>query len=459
MSGLKIFVSSTCYDLLEERTQVRNLLLNLGHDPILSDHNDVYYDNYEHTHVSCIRQVSNADMVILLIGSRYGGVAIDDALKEINLDLIQERLNKKIKLNELIEEMKVRTQESIDAHNKDNSLKKVKYGFSITHFEILRAIQEDIPIYVFVKDKVWNFNELYTYNKDKIEDLIIPSIDKNHSKYLFEFIEILKNRKLGNSIQPYSNYLDIEYALKKQLAEKLKMLMDERKKLRNQSEQQQDYISKLTDRFDDLKEAILSVLPKGNEREVAKGVIKFRRLISSLSFIMKNIGTDTATITNIISSNSDPFQEFLKKNINIQHILSTDINEDFKNLFNTIYKSRISINRNTVKNLLVGENFFFVIENLKLLENLKLDWEDFISVDESVRRTIVEALNEDGIPEIVSYIRYVEQDISQYTSIKINEALNSQEISESTSELIKTLKYFFKNDINGDDSDSYSLSS
>lgn len=81
----------------------------------------------------------------------------------------------------------------------------------------MRAIQEDIPIYAFVKDKVWNFNELYTFNKDKIEDLTIPSIEKNHSKYLFEFIEILKNRKYGNSIQSYSNYLDIEQALKNNL--------------------------------------------------------------------------------------------------------------------------------------------------------------------------------------------------------------------------------------------------
>lgn len=451
MAGLKIFISSTCYDLIEERSQVRNLLLNLGHDPILSDHNDVYYDNYEHTHVSCIRQVSNADMVILLIGSRYGGVAIDDALKEVNLDLIQERLNTKIKLKELVDEMKKRSQESLEAYNKDNTQKKIRYGFSITHFEILRAIQEDIPIYVFVKDKVWNFNELYTYNKDKIEDLTIPSIDKSHSKYLFEFIEILKNRKLGNSIQPYSNFLDIESALKKQFAEKLKTLMDERKKLRNQSEQQQDYISKLTDRFDDLKEAILSVLPKGNEREVAKGVIKYRRLIASLSFIMKRVGIDSVNINNTIATNNNDFIELLKNHVNIEQIFSTDISEEFKNLFNTLYKSKISINQNSTKTILSGENFFFVIENTRFIENLKSDWQDFVSINDTVRKTIVEVLNENGITEIIGSIKYIDENLNQFTLKQFEELINSKEISESTLEIIKSINQYFKKHSDDDD--------
>lgn len=458
MSGLKIFVSSTCYDLFEERAQVRNLLLNLGHDPILSDHNDVHYDHHEHTHVSCIRQVSNADMVILLVGNRYGGVAIDDALKEINLDIIQDRLNSKIKIKELIEEMKERTQKSIKAHESDNTLKKIRYGFSITHFEILRAIQEDIPIYAFVKDKVWNFNELYTYNKDKIEDLIIPSIDKNHSKYLFEFIEILKNRKYGNSLQAYSNYLDIEQALKKQLAEKLKTLMDERKNLRKETEAQQAYISQLTNRFDDLKEAILSVLPKGNEREVAKGVIKYRRLIASLSYMMKKIGFDSINITNTLITNTLEFDDLLKKNISISHIVNTDINEDFKELMNSLFRSRTSIHRNNAKILLIGEKFFFVIENTRLIENLKSDWHDFIQINDVVKRTIVEALNEDGITEVMTLIRYIDEDFNQFTLSNFDKLINSQEQSESKLDIFKNL-LLKKNIRLDDDSEGYSMSS
>ncbi len=40
MAGLKVFVSSTCYDLALVRNQLRTFIQNLGHDPIMSDYND-----------------------------------------------------------------------------------------------------------------------------------------------------------------------------------------------------------------------------------------------------------------------------------------------------------------------------------------------------------------------------------------------------------------------------------
>ena len=50
MAQLKVFVSSTCYDLGMVRAELRNYLINLGHDPIMSDFNDVLFDPKEHTH-------------------------------------------------------------------------------------------------------------------------------------------------------------------------------------------------------------------------------------------------------------------------------------------------------------------------------------------------------------------------------------------------------------------------
>jgi len=83
MAGLKFFISSTCYDLVEERNQIRNLIKGLGHEPVLSDHNEILYDYDEHTHLSCVREISNVDIVVLIIGSRFGGKAIDETKKLI----------------------------------------------------------------------------------------------------------------------------------------------------------------------------------------------------------------------------------------------------------------------------------------------------------------------------------------------------------------------------------------
>ena len=41
MAGTKIFVSSTCYDLSVLRAELRNFILSLGHEPVMSDYADI----------------------------------------------------------------------------------------------------------------------------------------------------------------------------------------------------------------------------------------------------------------------------------------------------------------------------------------------------------------------------------------------------------------------------------
>lgn len=69
----KVFVSSTCYDLQEERSQLERFIYNHGFQPILSEYSGVYYDVDTHTHESCVNEVSNCDMFVLIISGRYGG--------------------------------------------------------------------------------------------------------------------------------------------------------------------------------------------------------------------------------------------------------------------------------------------------------------------------------------------------------------------------------------------------
>lgn len=73
MANLKIFVSSTCYDLNIVRGQLRSFINTIGYEPVMSDYNDVLYDPRDHTHESCVKEIQSSDMVILIIGSRFGG--------------------------------------------------------------------------------------------------------------------------------------------------------------------------------------------------------------------------------------------------------------------------------------------------------------------------------------------------------------------------------------------------
>ena len=90
MAGLNFFISSTCYDLEEVRNQLKNFINGLGHEAILSEHNDVLYDFNYHTHVSCVNEVENSDILILIVGNRFGGEAIFDTYDLIDVDKLNE---------------------------------------------------------------------------------------------------------------------------------------------------------------------------------------------------------------------------------------------------------------------------------------------------------------------------------------------------------------------------------
>lgn len=128
MANLKIFVSSTCYDLNIVRGQLRSFINNVGYEPVMSDYNDVLYDPRDHTHESCVKEIQSADMVILIIGSRFGGKAIPKAIE--NLDI-----------------------ETIKAASKSTSFID-KGNISITQLEILKAVELEIPIFTFIDQKV-----------------------------------------------------------------------------------------------------------------------------------------------------------------------------------------------------------------------------------------------------------------------------------------------------------------
>lgn len=166
MPSSKIFVFSTCYDLGMARDKLRSFLLRLGYDPILSEYSDVLYDPRIHAHTSCIQDVPNADMVVLLIGSRFGGRAIPEALSLIDL-------------------------ENLVNSSFDVTVLKDPEKLSIAQLEVLNAIDASIPVFAFVEEKVMHDQLLYQKNKDLSERVKFPSIDKpDTAKYIFDVYKL-----------------------------------------------------------------------------------------------------------------------------------------------------------------------------------------------------------------------------------------------------------------------------
>lgn len=207
MPKLKIFVSSTCYDLSIIREQLRKFILDFGYEPVMSDYNDVLYDPRNHTHTSCIKEIPYIDLIILIIGGRYGGKAVQSALDLINI-------------NEL---------KTFSTSTKILESKNI----SITQLEILKAVELKIPIFVFVDKAVMNDHLFYEMNKKNpnfLDNVVFPSIEKKETAiYIFEFINFLRHRGHNNSIFEYDSYEKIIDTIKKQWSNLFQRLLYENK--------------------------------------------------------------------------------------------------------------------------------------------------------------------------------------------------------------------------------------
>lgn len=256
MAAPKIFVSSTCYDLNVVRGQLRNFIAALGYDPIMSDYSDVLFDPRLHTHTSCLKEIPNCDVVVVIIGSRFGGKGVPEAISAVDYDALKKQ-------------------------GYDISALRAKENLSITQIEVLKAIESAVPVFAFVDTAVFHDHNLYEKNKGKsiIDEISFPSIEKPETaKYIFEFINFLRHRVRGNSITEFARMEDIEDHLRTQWASLFQRLLSEQRQ-RGSEERRIDHMS---EQFESLKAAILASIDSGDAREIARGVVRYRRLFDLL---------------------------------------------------------------------------------------------------------------------------------------------------------------------------------
>ncbi len=339
MASLKVFVSSTCYDLSIIREQLKKFIESMGHFTILSDYSDILYDPREHTHTSCIQEVENADMVVLIIGSRYGGKTVPDALKEIDFEKLKELSTSP----ELLSETK---------------------ELSITQLEVLKAMELDIPLYIFVDSKVSHEHYVYSKNKE-VKGMTFPSIDKQESaKYIFSFIDFLQHRIRNNNIMKYSKFEDIEFQLKNQWSAYFQRLLKEQRI----NVQESKNFTSISEQINDLKVALLSTLSDKQAKELARGTIEFRRLIDCFNSL--NIDKD-----DVLSKDKTMLD--LLKSINVKSFIELDGDKFGRGTF-----------------ILIKEDKTIVLTRarLRIFTDMEQDYEKFKNLTPDVKKIIYETL-------------------------------------------------------------------
>ena len=173
MAAPRVFISSTCYDLADERDGLAEFCASFGFDATLSERGDVFYHPDLHTHTSCVRETSNCQLFVLIIGGRFGGKYKVDPLK------------------------------------------------SITNAEYAAAVQNGNPTFAFVKHDVLSDHNVWQRNKDFpfAKQIHYPSIDKQeHAEEIFKFIDAVRLAPVNNGIFSFRLARDIQDALRKQWA-------------------------------------------------------------------------------------------------------------------------------------------------------------------------------------------------------------------------------------------------
>lgn len=376
MANLRVFLSSTCYDLSVVRGQLRQFIEGLGHDPVMSDYNDVVYDPRSHTHTSCIDEVSGADVVVVIIGSRFGGKVVPQALQKVDL-------------------------EALKAVSKSHELLKTKENISITQLEVLKAIESSIPLYVFVDDRVMHDHATYEKNKMKpiVGDIEFDSIDKPETaRYIFEFINFLRLRSTNNGITTFSRLQDIEDSLRKQWSGLMQRLLFEQRSRAIDSRR----IDSLTDQFESLKTAILTALGGSkDEKEVARGVVRFRKLVDFIGVIH---GGSQALVGPALKWSA------LMEKLGLNQVIELPRNMpgfDGPGIRRPNYI--IVTNRETV----------YEIDRLFDVTDMEPEWEEFMTLREDSRRVIVEALHEIGPSALARrYVRELKMSFDEYVNMR-----------------------------------------
>lgn len=162
MAKPRVFISSTYYDLKSVRADLERFIRDRGYDPVLNERGHVTYSKETSPEISCYREIENCDILISIIGGRFGS----------------------------------------DSHQTD---------YSISQLELRTALEQYKQVYIFVQSDVLTEYRTYFKNKDaKIEWAAADDVK------IYRFLDEVFSLETNNATMPFETGGDIIALLREQ---------------------------------------------------------------------------------------------------------------------------------------------------------------------------------------------------------------------------------------------------
>lgn len=179
MAKPRVFISSTFYDLKQIRADLDAFIENLGFDPIRNEEGDIPYGNLELLEAYCYKEIKSVDIVVSIIGGRYG-------------------------------------------------TDSKKHNSSISQLELKTALKESKQVYIFIEKNILSEYETFLLNKEnnKMKYRYVDDIR------IYQFVEEVKSLNINNNIKGFETASDISKYLKEQFAGLFQRFLEEQTRVK-----------------------------------------------------------------------------------------------------------------------------------------------------------------------------------------------------------------------------------
>lgn len=187
MAKPRVFISSTFYDLRQIRVDIDQFLKNLGYEAIRNEEGAIPYGKDERLEDYCIQEVRHSDILVSIIGGRFGSESKDES-----------------------------------------TIKKYLQKSSISQRELLEAIEHQKQVYIFIDKNVSAEYQTFLLNKDN-KDIRYKYVDDPR---IYSFIEDIKSLGTNNNIKDFETSADITNYLREQFAGLFQRFIDDQYRIK-----------------------------------------------------------------------------------------------------------------------------------------------------------------------------------------------------------------------------------